>query len=61
MAQGYTTEQTWAQPAAPTPPSAAPVNVTVHVDTAPAEDFGSEPPASAPAAHDPNRPLRRKK
>ena len=46
---------------APTAPSAAPVNVTVHVDTASAEDFGSEPPASAPVAHDPNRPLRRKK
>ena len=42
------------------------MNVTVHVDTAPAEDFGSEPPVfgGAPATattaeYDPNRPMRR--
>jgi len=64
MTQGYTTEQSWAQPVAPTPPSAAPVNVTVQVDTAPAPavDFGTAPPAfgddtATPA--DPTRPARR--
>ncbi len=61
-AQGYKTEQSWAQPEAPTPAPTAPVNVTVHVDTAPASaDFGTAPPAfgDAPVVHDPNRPMRR--
>lgn len=43
------------------------MNVTVQVDTAPAEEFGSAPlafgdaPPSAPAVADPNRPARRVK
>jgi hypothetical protein len=41
------------------------VNVTVQVDTAPAVEFGSAPPAtpiaSAPVVDDPNRPARRVK
>lgn len=37
------------------------MNVTVHVDTAPADDFGTAPPAFGDAPVDPNRPLRRKK
>ena len=40
------------------------MNVTVQVDTAPAVDFGTAPPAfgdAPPAVDDPNRPLRRVK
>lgn len=60
-AQGYKTEQSWAQPEVPTPAPTTPVNLTVHVDAAPVEDFGSEPPAfgDTPVVHDPNRPMRR--
>ncbi len=40
------------------------MNTTVQVDTAPAVDFGTAPPAfgdTPPAVDDPNRPLRRVK
>lgn len=46
---------------APTPPPAAPVNVTVQIDTAPTDDFGSEPPAFGDSQASTDAPLRRRK
>lgn len=51
--QGYTPQQTWAQP--------EPVAQPVYDEPADEFNFAPEPPAEQPAAVDPTRPLRRQR